>query len=124
MVRHSLSQKSVIDFIVTDMQLMRESGEVNVDSTDIGESDHFLVWVKLGRVAKCCRKQKHIIRKWCLDKFVEDGVKEKYWQALNAEVESFSERIREKVAQGMRGRELISEFLEDLESIVKTVAKA
>ena len=42
-VRPSLDQKSVIDFIVTDVQLMRESGEVNVNSTDIGVSDHFLV---------------------------------------------------------------------------------
>ena len=42
-VRPSLDQKSVIDFIVTDVELMRESGEVNVDSTDIGVSDHFLV---------------------------------------------------------------------------------
>ena len=55
-VRPSLGQKSVIDFIVTDVLLMRESGEVNVDSTDIGVSDHFLVWLELGRVAKCCRK--------------------------------------------------------------------
>ena len=67
-VRPSLDQKSVIDFIVTDVQLMRESGEVNVDSTDIGVSDHFLVWLELGRVAKCCRKQKRTIRKWRLDR--------------------------------------------------------
>ena len=42
------------------MQLIRESGEVNVDSTDIGVSDHFFLWLELGRVAKCCRKQKCI----------------------------------------------------------------
>ena len=105
-VRPSLNQKSVIDFIVADVQLMRESGEVNVDSTDIGVSDHFLVWLELGRVAKCCRKQKRTIRKWRLDRFAEDGVKGKYCQALRAEVESFSESIWEKVVQGMRGREL------------------
>ena len=40
---------------------MRESGEV--DFTDIGVSDHFLVWFELGRVAKFCRKQKRTIRK-------------------------------------------------------------
>ena len=27
--------------IVTDVQLMRESGEVHADSTDIGTFDHF-----------------------------------------------------------------------------------
>ena len=59
-----------------------------------------------------------------MDRFAEDGVKGKYCQALRAEVESFSESIREKVVQGMRGRELVSEVLEDWESIVNRVAKA
>ena len=91
---------------------------MNVDSTDIGVSDHFLVWFELGRVAK------RSIRKWRLDGFAEDGVKGKYCQAFRAEVESFSESIREKVVQGMRGRELVSEVLEDWESMVNRVAKA
>ena len=123
-LRPSLDHKSVIDFIVTDVQLMRESGEVNIDSTDVGVSDHFLVWLELGRVAKCCKMQKRTIRKWHLDRFAEDGVKGKYCQALRAEVESFSDSIREKVFRGMRGRELVSEVLEDWESIVNRVAKA
>ena len=92
-VRPSLDQRSVIDFIVTDVQLMRESGEVNVDSTDIGVSDHFLVWFELDRVAKCCRKQKRTIREWRWDSFAEDGVKRKYCQALRVEVESFGKRL-------------------------------
>ena len=91
-IRQSLDQISVIDFIVTDVQLMRKSGEVNLDSTDIGVSDHFLVWLELGRVAKCCRKQKRTIRKWRF-------LLKKYCQALRAEVESFSESIREKVVR-------------------------
>ena len=114
----------MIDFIVMDVQLIMESGEVNVDSTDIGVSDHFLVWLELVRVAKCCRKRKHTIRKWRLDTFADDGVKGKYCQALRAEVESFSDSIWEKVVQGMRGRELVSKVLEDWESIVNRVAKA
>ena len=123
-VRPSLGQKSVIDFIVTDVHFMRESGEVNVDSTVIGLSNHLLFWLEFGRVAKCCRKQKRTIRKLCFDRFVENGVKGKYRQTLNAEVESFSESIWEKVVQGMRGRELVSEVVEDWESIVNGVAKA
>ena len=59
-----------------------------------------------------------------MDRFPEDGVKGKYCQALRAEVESFSERIWEKVVQGMRGWEFVSEVLEDWESIVNRVAKA
>ena len=58
-VRPSLDQKSVIDYIITDAQLLRESGDLCIDSTDIGMSDHFLVWLELGRTAKNCRKQKH-----------------------------------------------------------------
>ena len=59
-----------------------------------------------------------------MDRFAEGGVKWKYCQALRVEVESFSDSIREKVVQGMRGRELVSEVLEDWESIVNRVAKA
>ena len=45
-VRPSLGQRSVIDYVVTDMQLMRD---VQVDATDIGASDHSLKWMELGR---------------------------------------------------------------------------
>ena len=41
-VRASLKQKSIIDYIITDHQLMAVSGNVHVDNTDIGCSDHFL----------------------------------------------------------------------------------
>ena len=47
-VRPSLKQKSIIDYVITDAQLMAVSGNVHVDITD-----HFLVchWVELGRTA-------------------------------------------------------------------------
>ena len=51
-VRPSLQQKSVIGYIVTDVQLIRESGDVQVNITDIGASDQFLVRLELGRVTK------------------------------------------------------------------------
>ena len=76
-VRPSLDQKSVIDYIITDAQLLRESGDVCIDSTDIGMSDHFLVWLELGRTAKNSRKQKCTIRRRRLDKFGDDVVREK-----------------------------------------------
>ena len=56
-VKLSLDQKSVRDL---DMQLMRGSEEVHVDSTDIGTSDDFLVWLKLGRAVKCCGVKWHL----------------------------------------------------------------
>ena len=51
-VRPSLKQKSIIDYITTDPQLMAVSGNVHVDNTDIGCSDHFLVWMELGRTLR------------------------------------------------------------------------
>ena len=108
-VRPSLQQKSVIDYVVTDVQLMRESGDVQVDTTDIGASDHFLVWLELGRVTKCCKKQKRTIRKWHLDRFSDEGVRAKYREALRAEVESFYKSMSE----GMSGSGLVSAVVEE-----------
>ena len=45
-VRLSLDQKSVIDYIIMDAQLL---SVVHIDSMDIGMSDNFLVWLELGR---------------------------------------------------------------------------
>ena len=70
----SLNQ-SVIDYVIADNQLMRESGVVQVDRTDIGASDHYLVWLELGRTTKHSRKGKCVIRKWRLDRLGDDGVK-------------------------------------------------
>ena len=123
-VRPSLNQKSVIDYVIADNQLMRESGVVQVDRTDIGASDHYLVWLELGRTTKHSRKGKRVIRKWRLDRLGDDGVKLKYIMALQAEVSRFSESIQSKVASGMVGSTLVMNVLADWESIVNEVAKA
>ena len=68
--------------MITDAQLLRESGDVCIDSTDIGMSDHFLVWLELGRTAKNSRKQKRTIRRWRLDKFGEKSIVKHYRQRL------------------------------------------
>ena len=57
-VRPSLKQKSIIDYIITDAQLLEVSGNVHVDGTDIRSSDHFLVWMKLGQASKTSKKRK------------------------------------------------------------------
>ena len=121
-VRPSLNQRSVIDYIITDTQLMKESGAVQVDCTDIGASDHFLVWLELGRTTKCIKKGKRVIRRWHLDRFVDDEVKAKYRDALRAEVNGFSESIKHRVENGMNGSNLVNEVLEEWERIVNRVA--
>ena len=67
-VRPSLKQKYII---VTDAQLMKASEYVYmyVDSIDIGCSDHYLVWMEIGRTTRTTRKVKHVIKKWHLERF-------------------------------------------------------
>ena len=96
-VRPCLKQKSRLDFIITDAQLLEVSGNVHVDGTDIGSSDHFLVWMELDRATKTSKKRKRVIRRWRLDRFGDDEVKLSYQNALRAEVYRFLENITSKV---------------------------
>ena len=48
----------------------------------------------------------------------------KYKEALKAEVEAFSESIRERVSEGMRGSGLVNAAVEKWEQVVKKVARA
>ena len=90
---------------------MAASGNVNVDSTDIGCSDHFLVWMELGRIVKKKREAKRVIRKWRVDRFENEEIKLEYQDALKAEVQGFSESIKNKVKNCMGGRDLVHKVL-------------
>ena len=67
---------------------MAAFGKVQVDNTDIGCSDHFLVWIELGRLTNRSRKEKQVIKRWRLDRFTNEEVKLRYQEALKAEVHS------------------------------------
>ena len=116
-IRSSLKQKSI-----TDAQLLEVSGNVHVEGTDIGSSDHFLVWMELCRATKTSKKRKRVIRRWRLDRF-GDEVKFSYQNALRAEVHRFSENIRSRVERGMKGQKLVNEVVMEWESVVNRVAK-
>ena len=103
---------------------MAVSGNVHVDNTDIGCSDHFLVWMELGRTAKNFKKEKRVIRKWRLERFDEDEVKLRYQNALKAEVQGFSESVKNKLEGGMKGYDLVNEVLMEWVIIVNRVAKS
>lgn len=51
---------------------MVASGNVQEDNADIGCSDHFLAWVELTNRS---RKEKCIIKRYRLDRFVNEEVK-------------------------------------------------
>ena len=55
-----------------DKQLLVVSGNVIVDSRNIGCSDHFFVWMEIGRVTKRGNKVKCVLRRWHLERF-DDG---------------------------------------------------
>ena len=94
-----------------------------MDGTDIGSSDHLLVWMELDRASKTSKKRRHVIRRWCLDRFGDDEVKLSYRNALMAEVHEFSESTKSKVERGMKGQELVNEVVMEWESVVNSVTK-
>ena len=123
-IRRSLKQKSIIDYIITDAQLLEVSGNVHVDGTDIGSSDHLLIWMELGRASKTSKKRKRVIRRWRLDRFGDDEVKLSYQNALMAEVHELSESSKSKIERGMKGQELVNEVVMEWgHRVVNRVAK-
>ena len=96
---------------------------MHVDDTDIGSSDHFLVWMEFGRATKTSKKRKRVVRRWHLDGFGDDEVKLSYQNALRTEVHGFSESIKNKAERGMKGQELVNEVVLEWESVVNRVAK-
>ena len=95
---------------------------MQVDDTDIGKSDHFLVWMELGRTVKTAKQQKRVIKKWRIERFQEEEVRQQYQEALSVEVEVFQERIQTRKHQGLRGSELVKAVVQDWEDTVKRVA--
>ena len=47
-----------------------------------------------GKIAKNFKKEKHVIRRWRLERFDEDEVKLRYQNALKAEVHGFWRALR------------------------------
>ena len=74
----------MIDYVIADDQLMRESGVVQVDRTDIGTSDRHLVWLELDRTTKHSRNAKCVIRKWRLDRLGDDGGKIEIYKGITS----------------------------------------
>ena len=122
-VRPSSDQKSVIEYILMDEQLMAVSGNVIVDSTEIGRSDHFLVWMDIGRVIKRGKKVKRVLRRWRLERFDDVKVRVTYQKVLQAEVLGFTESVSQKVESGLKGEPLVQEVVHEWEDIVNGVAK-
>ena len=59
-----------------------------------------------------------------LERLADDGVKPRYREVLQAEVNGFSESTQSEVDRGMSGNTLVSELLADWEGNVNKVTMA
>ena len=123
-IRPGLKQKSIIDYIITDMQMLKKSGKLCVDTTDIGISDHFLLWLELGRLTKRHTKGKRVIKKWRLDRFDDKEIVIRYKKALSIEEPNFIKEIRSIEESDIHEHALIQEVLNSWEKRVTKVAKS
>ena len=92
-IRPGLKQKSIIDYIITDMQMLKTSGKLCVDRTDIGISDHFLLWLELGCLTKRRTKGKRAIKKWQLDKFDDKEIAIHHKKVLSIEESNLKQKL-------------------------------
>ena len=79
--------------------------------------------MELGRITNRSRKEKRVIKRWRLDRFANEEVKVRYQEALKAEVDTFSESIKDRVQEGIKGHELVNLVLHEWESILNRVAR-
>ena len=94
-----------------------------VDRTDIGISDHFLLWLELGRLTKRHTNGKRVIKKWRLDRFDDKEIVIRYKKALSIEEPNFITDIRSIEERDLHGHALIQEVLNAWEKHVTKVAK-
>ena len=106
-----LKQKPIIDYKITDMQMLKKFGKLCVDRTEIGISDHFLLWLELGHLTKRHTKGKRVIKKWRLDRFADKEIVIRYKKGLSIEESNFITEIRSIEERDLHGHALIQEEL-------------
>ena len=70
--------------------MLMKSSKLCVDRTDIGISDHFLLWLELRRLTKCHTKRKRVIKKWRLDRFEDKEIVIRYKKTLSIDESNFT----------------------------------
>ena len=102
--------------------MLKKSGKLCVDRTDIGISDHFLLWLEIGHLTKRHTKGKRVINKWCLDRFEDKESVTCYKKPLSIDESNFTTEIRSIEEGGFHGHALIHEVLSAWEKLVTRVA--
>ena len=92
---------------------------MSIEQICIGISDHFLLWLELGRLTKRHTKFKRVIKKWRLDRFDDKEIVICYKKALSIEEPNFIKEIRSIEESDIHGHALIQEVLNSWENVLK-----
>ena len=60
-----------------------------------------------GCTVKATKQQKWVIKKWHIEQFLDEEVRQKYQEASSIKEEGFQERVHQWKTQGSRGFELV-----------------
>ena len=78
--------------------------------------------MELGRTVQSTKHQKRVTKKWRIERFQDEAVRQKYREALSIKVEGFQARVHAWKMQGLRGSKLVKTVVENWEDTVKRVA--
>ena len=87
-------------------------------------SDHFLLWLELGCLAKCNTKGNCVFKKWYLDRFEDKKIVIHYQKPLSIDESNFTSEIRSIEKRGFHGHVLFHEVLSAWEKRVTKVTKS
>ena len=122
-VQSRLGHKSIIDYIITDNALMKKSSNVFVDRTDIGSSDHYLVWFELGRnFGKNRNRAKRVLYKWRVDRLQDKTMRNEYQVELGLHSSDFFQTLDDLVQEGVGKVEMVRRMASKWEKVVDRAA--
>ena len=66
-----------------------------------------------GCTVKTTKQHKWVIKKWRIEQFQDEEVRQKYQEASSVKVDGFQERVHQWKTQGLRGSELVKAVVQD-----------
>ena len=76
-----------------------------------------------GCTVKTTKQHKWVIKKWRIEQFLGEEVRQKYEEASSVKVEGFQERVHQWKTQGLRGFELVKAVVQDWEDTMYMYSK-
>ena len=87
---------------------MKASSDAFVHRTNVGSSDHYLVWFELGRTfGRNRKKAKLILYKWRVDRLQDKTIRNEYQAELGLCANNFFQTLSDLHQEGVVGEELV-----------------